>query len=93
MKNKVVFIVVYLTSICLFYVLGLFYFPYKSKKYYSSNIGIELKENRLIWGNPDKVNVTENEIIETYYPILPLNEYKFFYSKKDSLLVRKWKEY
>jgi cell division septal protein FtsQ len=93
MKNKFVLIVFYFISISLFFVLGMLYFQYINKKFYSSNEGIELSRNRVIWGNPDKINIIENEIIETYYPILPLNEYKFFFSKKDSLLIRKWKEY
>lgn len=93
MKNRIILTVFYFISIGLFFVLGLLYFPYKSKKFYSSNEGIKLSENREIWGSPDKIIITENEIIETYYPILPLNEYKFFFNKKDSLLTRKWKEY
>lgn len=93
MKNKLILTVFYFISIGLFFVLGMLYFPYKNKNFYSSSDGIRLSENRVIWGNPDKINVTETEIIETYYPFLPLNEYKFFYNKKDSLLTKKWKEY
>lgn len=93
MKNKLLFGGFYIISIITFFVFGMLYFPYKTKKFYLSELGMKLNENRMIWGNPDKIDITKNEIIESYYPILPLNEYKFFYNKKDSLLVNKWREY
>jgi hypothetical protein len=71
---------------------GILYFPYQNKKFEESYIGISLKDNRKKWGNPDKINETPYEIIDTYYPIVPLNEYKFFFNKKDSLMSRRWKE-
>lgn len=45
-----------------------------------------------MWGKPDKSEQNEFETIDTYYPVIPLNECKFFFSKKDNLLVRIWKD-
>lgn len=71
---------------------GLLYFPYKNLNFEKSQIGVNLKDNRKMWGTPDKSDENQYEIVDTYYPMIPLNEYKFFFSKKDSLLIGRWKD-
>lgn len=93
MKRKLFFALLLIFCSILSFFLGLLYFPYKNKKYEESNIGMKLNENRKKWGKPEKTIETKNDIIDTYYPIIPLNEYKFFFNKKDSLMNMRWKEY
>lgn len=95
-KNKkiIIYIITVIISNLLSFCLGIFYYQNKSIKFLKSvNNQTTIIENRKIWGKPDKIDYNENEIIETYYPILPVNEYKFFFNKKDSILTEKWKEY
>ena len=89
MKRKIVYVLLIILSLF----IGLLYFPYQNKKFEESNIGMKLNENRKKWGKPDKTIEIQGNIIDTYYPIIPLNEYKFFFNKKDSLMNQRWKEY
>ncbi|MFL9834642.1 hypothetical protein [Chryseobacterium terrae] len=75
------------------FISGTIYCSYINKKFYDSNIGMTLKENRKVWGKPDKIDINRFEIVDTYRSILPLNKYKFFYKIEDSIMIRSWKEY
>ena len=75
------------------YSFGLMYFPNITKNFHETNEGSSLKNNRENWGRPDKIQINDYEIIDTYHAKFSLNEYKFFYDKKDSLLIKKWREY
>jgi uncharacterized protein YxeA len=91
--KKIILILTIITLMIISFMAGILYFPYQNKKFDESSIGTKLNENRKKWGKPDKVDVNQYEIIDTYYPIVPLNEYKFFFNKNDSLMNRRWKEY
>lgn len=90
-KNYVILIVIVLCLIS--FMSGIVYCSFLNKKFYDSNIGMSLKENRKRWGKPDRIDINNFDVIDTYKSILPLNEYKFFYKKNDSLLYNRWKEY
>lgn len=90
----IIFITVLFLSNLLSFILGLLYLQNQTIKFMKSiKNQTTIIENRKVWGTPDRIDYSESEIIETFYPIIPVNEYKFFFDKKDSVLIDKWKEY
>jgi len=60
-------------------------------KYNRLKIYTHSAEARTILGKPDYTNTSEKDYFVDIYNF-SFNKYAFTYSKKDSLLVRKWKE-
>ena len=89
--NYLILIVIVLCPIS--FTSGIVYCSFLNKKFYDSDIGMPLIENRKRWGRPDRIDTNSLEIIDTYNSVFPHNEYKFFYKKNDSLLYSRWKEY
>jgi len=91
---KKIFCIFLIIITCLLsFISGILYCTYQNKKFYDAYVGISLKENRKKWGGPDRIDKNKYEIVDTYKKLLPFNEYKFFYNKKDSLMTNSWKEY
>lgn len=80
-----------LISIPVLFILG-FSIYYLNHRYKFSQVkeGMKIPESRKILGNPDESKYFGNEIMDVYY-YFPTAEARFFYSKKDSVLINSWR--
>ena len=70
---------------------GLGYVGYRNRNHQLCKSGMTIKETKDILGVPDRVQLDSKYITNTYYLFL-VNKYSYTYSRKDSLLIKKWKE-
>ena len=59
--------------------------------YNNTKLGTRLDENIKTWGKPSYIGGDKSTIIYVY-KVYPTNKYVFIFSKKDSILKKKWKE-
>ncbi|UQB67793.1 hypothetical protein [Epilithonimonas zeae] len=84
-----IILIVISIPIIFFLVFSIYYANHKSKFFKVKN-GMQLSNARAILGNPDESKYYDNQIMDVYY-YFPMSEARFFYSKKDSTLVRSWR--
>ena len=88
--NTVISILFLTMFLILFLIISyLFYYDYKYKSLEINKFNIQSVRN--MWGNPSYTSDGEIEIIDTH--MTPINKYVFIYNKKDSILIKKWREY
>jgi hypothetical protein len=69
---------------------GIYFFRFEIL-YVSTKTGTRLDENIKTWGIPSYTGGDSTKIIYVYKK-KPVNKYVFIFSKKDSILEKKWKE-
>ena len=84
-------ILLYLVIFCFGFFSAVFYTRILNKRYEEMSINKSIKLTKNSWGEPDLNYINEKEISYVYKTFL-INKFVFTYSKKDSLLVKKWKE-
>jgi len=84
-------IILIVISIPIIFLLGFFIYDSNHKsKFFQIKDRMKLSNAREILGSPDETSYYNNDIMDVYY-YFPMAEARFFYSKKDSTLVRSWR--
>jgi hypothetical protein len=85
MKNSFKIFVILFILVCITY-----FFRFEIV-FLNTKIGVTINENTKIWGMPSYIGGDKSSIIYVYKKY-PTNKYVFIFSKKDSILEKKWKE-
>lgn len=85
MKKLLKIITVSIVLVCLLY-----FFRFEIT-YFRTIDKIKVDQNRKIWGKPSFVVIQRDNFVDIYKKN-PSNKYVFIFSKKDSILEKKWKE-